>query len=66
MPNREFDIVVGPDGRVELKVAGYPGKRCLEAMEVFRKIVGELQAQEPTHEFYAPEETVRNHVERQH
>jgi hypothetical protein len=66
MPNREFEIVVAPDGQVELKVSGFQGKRCLEAMEVFRQIVGEVGSQQPTHEFYAPEEDVRIHIERQH
>jgi hypothetical protein len=66
MPNREFEIVVAPEGQVELKVSGYQGKRCLEAMELFRQIVGELQSHEPTHEFYAPEEEVRIHIDRQH
>jgi hypothetical protein len=59
MPNREFEIVVAPDGHVDLKISGYSGKRCLEAMELFRKIVGEVSSHEPTHEFYAPEEEVR-------
>lgn len=66
MPNREFDIVVAPDGQVELKVSGYSGKRCLEAMELFRQIVGEVQSQQPTHEFYAPEEEVRIRLDRHH
>lgn len=66
MPNREFDIVVAPDGQVDLKVSGYSGKRCLEALELFRQIVGEVQSQTPTHEFYGPEEEVRIQQDQRH
>lgn len=66
MPNREFEIVVAPDGQVELKVSGYSGKRCLEAMDLFRQIVGEVRSHEPTHEFYGPEEEVRIRLDQRH
>jgi hypothetical protein len=66
MPNREYEIIVAPDGQVELKVSGYSGKRCLEAMEFFRQIVGELQSQQPTHEFYGPEEQVQIRLDQRH
>jgi hypothetical protein len=66
MPSREFEITIAADGSVEVSVQGYKGKRCLEAMKIFQEVVGEMQSQKLTHEFYAPEEDVRINVERQH
>lgn len=66
MAQREFDLIIGPDGRVELSVQGYKGKGCLEAMKIFQEVVGELQAQNLTAEYYAPEEDVHIRVDRQH
>ena len=59
MPQREFDITIQADGSVELHVQGYKGKRCLEAMRMFEKVVGELQSQRETSEFYEPDEVVQ-------
>ena len=66
MPNREFEITIGADGTVEVKIEGYKGKRCLEAMKIFQEIVGGVRSQTLTHEYYAPEEDVRINIERQH
>lgn len=66
MPQREFDITVAADGSVELHVQGYKGKRCLEAVQMFEQIVGELKAQRETSEFYEPEEEVRYNIDQRH
>jgi Protein of unknown function (DUF2997) len=64
MPEREFDITIGPDGAVELHVKGYKGRSCLEAARIFEQLVGELRARRETSEFYEPEEQVRYHLDR--
>jgi len=66
MPQREFEITIGPDGNVELHVKGYKGKSCLEAMKVFEQIVGEAKQQRETGEFYEPEEQVRHRLDQRH
>lgn len=63
MPQREFDITIGPDGSVELHVKGYKGKGCMEAVKMFEQIVGELKAEQKTAEFYEPEEQVRYQID---
>ena len=63
MPQREFDITIGPKGAVELHVKGYKGKSCLEAMKLFEQIVGEVKSQQETSEFYEPEEQVKFRIE---
>jgi hypothetical protein len=66
MNPREFDITIGPDGRVQVHVQGYKGKSCLEAVELFKQIVGEIQEQQSTSEMYEPEEMVQYHLEQHH
>ena len=66
MPQREFDITIGPDGNVEIHVKGYKGRSCLEAVKLFEQIVGEMKAQQRTGEFYEPEERVRWQMDQRH
>lgn len=66
MPEREFEITIGPDGNVELHVKGYKGKSCLEAMKVFEQIVGDVKARRETSEFYEPEEQVHRQIDQRH
>ena len=46
MPQREFDITIGKDGKWKLHVKGYKGKGCLDAVKIFEEIVGELKAEQ--------------------
>ncbi len=63
MQQREFEITIGPDGTVEVHVKGYKGKRCLEAVKMFERIVGEMKSQRLTSGYYDPEEEVRYRIE---
>ncbi len=63
MAQREFEITIAPDGNVELHVKGFKGKSCLEVVKLFESIVGELQAQNQTSEFYEPEEQVQFRID---
>jgi hypothetical protein len=66
MPQREFDISIGKDGRVDLHIQGYKGRACHEAVKMFEKIVGELKSQRETSEFYEPDELVQFNIEQKH
>ncbi|MBL9167300.1 MAG: DUF2997 domain-containing protein [Verrucomicrobiales bacterium] len=66
MSQREFDITIGPDGKVELHVSGYEGKGCLEAVRFFEQIIGRVQSRQETTEFYGPEEEVRQQTDNHH
>ena len=66
MPQREFDITIAADGNVELHVKGYKGRACLEAARIFEKIVGEMQSERQTSEFYEPEEQVQYRQDQHH
>ncbi len=66
MPQREFDLTIGADGNVELHVKGFKGKSCLDVVKFFEGIVGEVQSQQQTSEFYEPEEQVRFRIDQHH
>ena len=66
MPQREFDITIGPDGKVEISIKGYKGKSCLEALKVFERVVGKVESERKTSEFYEPDEQVRLDLKQEH
>jgi hypothetical protein len=66
MKQREFTVIIAPDGTVEVQVRGFKGRRCLEAAKWFEEIVGQLQSQQLTSEYYDPEEQVRYQIDQRH
>ncbi len=66
MPQREFEVVIGPTGTVEVTVKGYKGKGCLAAVKIFEQVVGELKSEQKTSEFYEPDELVQYHIDQRH
>lgn len=66
MPQREYEITIGPDGWVEVHVKGFKGKSCLAAAKLFEEIVGDVKSRQMTSEFYEPDEEVRYDVEQRH
>lgn len=63
MAEREFELTILPTGKVELHVAGVKGKGCLEAMQIFEKLLGRTEERQLTHEYYEPDEHVRFRLE---
>jgi hypothetical protein len=66
MAQREFDITIGADGNVELHVKGFKGRSCLEALKLFKEIVGDETSRRETAEMYEPEEQVRYNIDQRH
>ncbi len=66
MSQHEFSILIGPNGSVEVQVKGYKGKSCSEAVKLFEQIVGEIQSEQRTSEFYEPEEQVQFRIDQRH
>jgi hypothetical protein len=63
MKQREFEVLIGPDGTVEVQVRGFKGPGCLEVAKWFEQVVGELHAQQLTSEFYDPQEEVQYRID---
>lgn len=66
MTTREYEITIGKDGMVEVLLCGFKGRACLDAAKVFTEIVGSMQQQRPTAEFFEPEEDVRLAQDQRH
>lgn len=59
MPQPEFDITIGKDGKVRVKVSGVSGQECIELTEMLRDIVGREESRELTSEYYGAPGQVR-------
>lgn len=66
MKAREFEVIIGSDGTVEVQVRGFKGRGCLEVARWFEQVVGELHSQQLTSEYYDPEEQVQYRVDQRH
>ena len=64
MPQREYEITIAPDGKVELSIHGHKGKGCLDVVKLFEQIVGAKESQQLTSEYYEPEEQVHYRIDR--
>lgn len=48
----EIEVLIGPDGRVEVKVRGVKGEGCLElTRQLERYLGGRVEHRQRTHEF---------------
>jgi hypothetical protein len=63
MTQREFEIAIAKDGTVDVKIRGYKGKSCSEAVKLFEQIVGEICERQNTSELYEPEELVQFRID---
>lgn len=50
--NGEVEIVINPDGTVELEVQGIKGTRCEDITDVLTRELGEVEDQHYTSEYY--------------
>jgi len=51
----ELEIEIGPTGELKVEVKGAGGKRCLEYVELFRTMLGPVEEQRLTPEYYETE-----------
>ena len=42
MKQREVDITIKPDGKVEVHINGYKGKSCLNVVSAIESLVGKI------------------------
>lgn len=53
----KINITIGPDGVVDLQLAGFEGGKCLEATKILETLLGnELIERNLTSEYYTTEE----------
>lgn len=59
MEAHDLEIVIGKDGKVQVKTSGAKGKSCLEYIKLVEQIVGKTETKEMTSEFYEPDSAVK-------
>ncbi len=56
MADETIDIIIHPDGRVELQVCGVKGERCLEVTKAVEEVLGGKVQRDFTSEMYESDE----------
>ena len=51
----EFEIVIGPDGKISIDVKGAKGKSCIELTEFLEQALGEVTDRQMKPEYYTQE-----------
>ncbi len=59
MKQREVEITIKPDGKVEVHINGYKGKSCMNVVSAIESLVGKVENLQYTSEYYEPDEVVR-------
>ena len=59
MGRPEFDITIGKDGKVRLKISGARGEECMKLADLVREIVGREDSRQKTADYYADDGKVR-------
>jgi len=59
MEAHDLEIIIGKDGKVQVKTSGAKGKSCLEYIKLVEQIVGKTESKEMTAEFYEPDSHVK-------
>jgi hypothetical protein len=59
MAQPEFDIQIGKDGRITVKVHGVSGAQCIALSDMLKEIVGKEESRDLTAEYYGPDGQVR-------
>jgi hypothetical protein len=63
MNTPQFDITIGKDGKVAIKVHGVSGSKCLELSDMVKEIVGREESRKLTSEYYGGGGEVRYDIE---
>lgn len=58
--NGQFDIQIGKDGKVVVKVSGVSGEECTALSDMLRDIIGREESREHTAEYYGAGGQVRH------
>ncbi len=61
---RELEIIIGKDGKLQVKIKGFPGKACMDSAKILEEALGPIQEEEHTSEYYEPEEETKINLEK--
>lgn len=61
---QELEIEITPDGETKVHIKGLKGKKCIEYVEIFKKVLGEVKEEKHTSEYYEPDAHIKIDIER--
>jgi hypothetical protein len=61
MAQEEFEIEIGPDGKVTVRTIGIKGAECLDYADLFAQIIGREESRELTSEYYESATEAKQH-----
>ncbi len=59
----EIEIEISPAGKVTVRTLGIKGPKCVSIAEAVARIIGQIQSQERTSEYYEAEGHITSQVE---
>lgn len=59
----EFEIEIGPTGKVTIRTKGVKGEACLDYADLFAQIIGREETREKTSEYYEAGAEVQRRVD---
>lgn len=63
MASEEIEIEIGVDGRVTVRTKGIKGEACKDYAAAVARLIGRIEATEPTAELYETPDVVRRVVD---
>lgn len=60
--SEELEIEIDPTGNVKVHVRGRKGKACLDYVQIFQQILGEVKDQQLTSEYYESEVQINSQM----
>ena len=57
-----MDITIAPDGKISIQMKGIKGENCKNYSDFFAKLLGDLESQEWTQEYYEQNEDVEINI----
>ena len=61
---QEMEIEITSEGETKVHVKGIKGKGCMQFVDVFKKILGEVKNIKKTSEFYEPDAHIKTEIRR--
>lgn len=61
---QELEIEIDKEGETKVHVKGIKGKGCMQFVEVFKKILGEVKELKKTSEYYEPDAHIKTEIRR--
>jgi hypothetical protein len=63
MSAEELEVVIGPDGELQVLTRGIKGKKCMDYIRQLAQALGRVKESRPTEEYYEAEVVAEGDIE---